>query len=482
MHRAVLGFLLGWIAKLWIATLRITLIQHPNSSQEFPWVLTFFHGQQFALLGWKRRKDTAILVSLSRDGDIQSKALPILGMIVCRGSSSRGGARGLASLIRLLRARMDAAFAVDGPRGPWGTVHPGAIAAAHHAQGLLIPMGCASSRSWILKKTWDRFELPYPFSRVVIVLGPAILPDMNAPDLQADQLGIAIQNCIQEARFRIRLTFENSMRIALVNGSSEQGISPWDRGLLYGDGVFETLRTYQGCLFALEDHLRLLEDTATSLGINATSSVLRLRTEVQHALSLAGPGEQLVRLLLSRGEGAGAALQADGEPTRIVLVEPLLSPHPSLFLQGVRVVTAPEITVSGPKTLAYLPRLLALQRARAQGASEVLFLDSLGNLEQGSTCNLLWVCRGKVRAPVSPNGRAGVTRARILARLTSLGWSLDEQPIQRDALQGEAELLLCSTIREVLPIVWVDHTPVGTGLPGEAASILRQALKSTADE
>jgi lysophospholipid acyltransferase (LPLAT)-like uncharacterized protein len=140
-----------------------------------------------------------VLVSLSRDGDIQARALSVLGLAVRRGSTSRGGARGLAALVRLLRSGLDAAFAVDGPRGPWGTVHPGALAAARHAGGVLIPLGCASSSAWVLRGSWDRFELPKPFARVVVAVGPAL--DVAGLDAESatGQVGQAIHACIQEA-------------------------------------------------------------------------------------------------------------------------------------------------------------------------------------------------------------------------------------------------------------------------------------------
>jgi lysophospholipid acyltransferase (LPLAT)-like uncharacterized protein len=182
--RPLLGAVLGLVARLWLATLRIEILEHPGCSAPDPrgprpWVLVFFHGQQFALLGWKRRpgRRTVVLVSLSRDGDIQAAALPRVGLEVRRGSSSRGGVRGLAAIVRLLRAPgWDAAFAVDGPRGPLGTVHPGAIAAARNAGGLVVPLATASASAWVLERAWDRFELPWPFTRVVVALGQPIEP------------------------------------------------------------------------------------------------------------------------------------------------------------------------------------------------------------------------------------------------------------------------------------------------------------------
>ena len=172
MLRRAAGWLLGLVARAWLATLHIVVVRDaaldPDDAR--PWVLAFWHGQQLPLLGWRRRRRSVALVSLSRDGELLAAALPRLGMAVERGSSSRSGARGLRAAVRRLRAGLDAAFAVDGPRGPRGTVHPGALTAARLAGGVVVPMGVASRGGWVLS-TWDRFELPRPFGRVVVALG-----------------------------------------------------------------------------------------------------------------------------------------------------------------------------------------------------------------------------------------------------------------------------------------------------------------------
>src|SRR3954468_11566429 len=119
--RAFLGVLLGIIARVWLSTLRVRVVIDPTLARndDRPWVLAFFHGTQWPLLAWRRRRKTVVLVSLSRDGQMQAKALALQGLRVVRGSSSRGGVRGLAVLVRRMkRERADAAFAVDGPRGP----------------------------------------------------------------------------------------------------------------------------------------------------------------------------------------------------------------------------------------------------------------------------------------------------------------------------------------------------------------------------
>jgi len=172
--RAALGVLLGVVARLWLLTLRLTVLtsRELDAQRDKPWVLSFFHGTQFGLLAWKRRRETVVLVSHSRDGALQARALGLLGMVVTRGSSSRGGATGLRSLItRAREGERDVAFAVDGPRGPYGVAKPGALAAARALGAVIVPMGVYARNKVVLSRAWDKFQLPLPFSRVTVVLG-----------------------------------------------------------------------------------------------------------------------------------------------------------------------------------------------------------------------------------------------------------------------------------------------------------------------
>jgi lysophospholipid acyltransferase (LPLAT)-like uncharacterized protein len=178
--RDLLGLLVGLVARLWLATLRVRVVLDPSlyRMSDRPWVLAFWHGTQFPLLAWPRRRPTVVLVSLSRDGTMQARALAVQGLRVVRGSSSRGGARGLAALVRTMRRDgADAAFAVDGPRGPRGVVKGGAIFAARAAGAVIVPMAAAVGRGIVVRRAWDRFAIALPFTRVRVALGPPIEPD-----------------------------------------------------------------------------------------------------------------------------------------------------------------------------------------------------------------------------------------------------------------------------------------------------------------
>ncbi len=187
-----LGVLVGLLARVWLSTLRLSLQIDPAllSAEGRPWSLAFWHGQQFALLRWKRRRPTVALVSLSRDGELQAAALRRVGLVVERGSSSRGGVMGLKAIVRRLRHGLDAAFAVDGPKGPLGVVRSekggvGAALAAALARGVVVPMASACVRRHVFARAWDRYELPLPFTRVAVVLGPPIEPDEATPEALA---------------------------------------------------------------------------------------------------------------------------------------------------------------------------------------------------------------------------------------------------------------------------------------------------------
>ncbi len=191
----LLGWLLGWLVRAWLATLRLTVIDRTSDGGTAPWVLAFFHGTQVPLLAWRRRRRTGVLVSFSADGAWSTAVMRRAGMVVVRGSTSRGGARALVALVKRMKAEsLDAAFAVDGPKGPYGTVSPGVLACARHVGGVLVPIGSACAPRRVLRRAWDRMALPLPFARAVVVLGPSL-----PADTPPEQLAEAIEAVNQAA-------------------------------------------------------------------------------------------------------------------------------------------------------------------------------------------------------------------------------------------------------------------------------------------
>ncbi len=181
--RRFAGRLLGLIVRAWVATLRLRWALPPGLewADAATWVIAFCHGQQMVLMRGRdlRARARAVLVSTSRDGDLQTGAMTALGFIVERGSSSRRGAGGLRAVVSRLEAGMDAAFAIDGPRGPAGTSKPGAALAARLASARLVPVASAAAHCLRLG-SWDRFEIPVPFTRVAVVAAAPLDPELVA--------------------------------------------------------------------------------------------------------------------------------------------------------------------------------------------------------------------------------------------------------------------------------------------------------------
>jgi hypothetical protein len=139
-----------------------------------PVVLALWHNELFALAGYGlyRGLSCVTVVSQSQDGEFIARVLERLGHATARGSSSRGGARALMTCIReMKRNRRIGVFTVDGPRGPRHEVKDGVIYAAHRAGALIFPLRALSQRRFVFTKSWDRFELPWPFTRCRVLVG-----------------------------------------------------------------------------------------------------------------------------------------------------------------------------------------------------------------------------------------------------------------------------------------------------------------------
>ncbi len=180
--RTLLALLAVTLIRLLCLTWRVREIGPLPDPSTGPRVYCFWHGRQAGLLAHARPRPVAVLVSHSKDGDLQAKILGKLGFAVTRGSSSRGGAAGLKGVVDLVREGRDTAFAVDGPRGPLHRVKTGAVLVARQTGGLIVPVISHASRAWVFERAWDRYQLPKPFARVELVRGPAISTGGKPPE------------------------------------------------------------------------------------------------------------------------------------------------------------------------------------------------------------------------------------------------------------------------------------------------------------
>ncbi len=194
-------------AALILSLSRLVMIERPTFNRFIqackdgrPVVIVAWHASLLTSIYCHRRRNVVIMTSLSEDGDLLTQILYNMGFKCVRGSSSRGGMRGLLEMMRLLKSGYTGAITVDGPRGPRHEVKPGAVLLAQKTGALLVPIGVGYSHC-ITLNNWDRTEIPLPGSRAVMVTGEPFTIGSEV-DIQAgcELIGRRIVACEADAR------------------------------------------------------------------------------------------------------------------------------------------------------------------------------------------------------------------------------------------------------------------------------------------
>jgi len=264
-------------------------------------------------------------------------------------------------------------------------------------------------------------------------------------------------------------------------------ISVFDRGFLYGDSVFEALRTYGGRPFALGQHLTRLSASAARVFIDLPVSLEQLEREVQSAIVGAGNAESYVRLTVTRGVGEALGLDPglSRNASRVIIVTPLKAPPPETYRDGVAVIThrtervTDHSAAAGAKVGNYLTAVLASREARLANAAEALIVDGRGAVVEGATSNVFALSSdGRLVTPPESDGiLLGITRETVLAVAAELGVPVQLESLPLDVVKGAAELFFCSSIRELVPVVSVDGGKIGNGTPGPTTLRLLAAFR-----
>jgi len=257
-------------------------------------------------------------------------------------------------------------------------------------------------------------------------------------------------------------------------------ISVFDRGFLYGDSVFETIRTYGGVPFEIGQHLERLEWSAGRVFIPLPVSLEVLKAEVRAAVEAAQNPESYIRVMVTRGRGAmGLDPSTTEHSARVIIVDRLEPPPPEAYAQGIQTITfktqrfGDATAAAGAKVANYLVAVLAMREAHAANASEALITDHTGRIVEGSTSNVFAVQGGELVTPPESAGiLPGITRRRVLEAARDLAIPVRYAAFDQASLCDHDELFVSSSIRELLPVVRVDGRPVGGGLPGPVTRAL----------
>ncbi|HEY3446580.1 MAG TPA: aminotransferase class IV [Myxococcales bacterium] len=273
-------------------------------------------------------------------------------------------------------------------------------------------------------------------------------------------------------------------------------VSVFDRGFLYGDSVYEVVRTYRGVLFELPAHLDRLAESARRIALELPWPVPRLAAESKRTVNASGNPESYLRIVVTRGEGELGLDPALARGGRVVLIaQPLTTPPPEAYRSGVTLALVGaeatgrhlrEAIDPAAKTGNHLNAVLAMKAARERGAYEALLVDAQGRVTEASSANVFAVRRGELATPPLGAGiLEGVTRRVVLALAQQIGIPAAEAELWPDDLCRADEVFITSTTRELVPVTHLargekDTVTIGSGRPGPVTLRLLEAFRARA--
>ena len=260
-------------------------------------------------------------------------------------------------------------------------------------------------------------------------------------------------------------------------------VSVFDHGLLYGDGVFEGIRAYNGRVFRLKEHIDRMYDSAKTLDIKPPISKEEMTEAICEVLRRNNLRDAYIRPIITRGVGdLGLDPRKCKKASAIVIAVTWGAMYGDLYEKGLKAVTVSvrrnpaECLPPNVKSLNYLNNILAKIEANYKGGDEAIFFDTNGYVSEGSGDNLYVVKNGEILTPHTLNNLRGVTRMVVLEIAASLGITVREQNLGYFDLYTADELICTGTAAEVAPITWVDGRVIGSGKPGPITRQLMAAF------
>lgn len=256
-------------------------------------------------------------------------------------------------------------------------------------------------------------------------------------------------------------------------------VSIFDRGFMYGDGVFETMRAYAGTIFRLDEHFERLFRSLKAAGFKSPYTKKYLANAIYRTVRANKLKSAYVRLAITRGEGRFGIEYKDKFTPNVVIVAKEFGPYPEwMFRKGISAcvvgIRQNECSpLSGIKSFNYLNSILARLEAKRKGFDEAILANTKGNIAEATTSNIFLVRRGVLITPSLESGiLPGVTRAVIMKISAKLRIPVREKTVSRKELLSADEVFLTNSLAEVLPVTKIDGKCIGLGLPGETTKLL----------
>src|SRR6266699_1300542 len=251
-------------------------------------------------------------------------------------------------------------------------------------------------------------------------------------------------------------------------------ISIFDHGLLYGDGIFEGIRFYNGRVFRLEEHLARLWDSARSICLEIPMTVRNMIEAVLETIRQNHLRDGYIRLLVTRGIGnLGLNPMQCNSPSVIIIAAMIALYHDSFYRKGLTIVTCatrrsnPAALNPAVKSLNYLNNVMARIEANLANADEALMLNDAGNVAECTADNVFVIKRGQIfTPPITAGALRGITRGIVFEIAAELGIKVLETDITRHDIFVADECFLTGTAAEIIPVVKADGRLIGNGKPG----------------
>ncbi|MBY6035281.1 branched-chain-amino-acid transaminase [Fictibacillus nanhaiensis] len=274
-----------------------------------------------------------------------------------------------------------------------------------------------------------------------------------------------------------------------VNGEyvlkDDAKVSVYDHGFLYGDGVFEGIRVYNGNVYRLDEHLQRLYESAQSIMLKIPHTKEELTDIIVETLQKNKYRDAYIRLVISRGKGnLGLDPFTCGQPGVIVIAEQLALFPKKLYETGLEIITVasrrnrPDVLSPKVKSLNYLNNILVKIEASLAGVSEALMLNDQGYVAEGSADNVFIIKGTTIKTPPGYLGALeGITRNAIVEIARDQGYNMVEEPFTRHDVYVADEVFLTGTAAEVIAVVKVDGRVIGTGTPGNHTNKLLKTFR-----
>ena len=273
-----------------------------------------------------------------------------------------------------------------------------------------------------------------------------------------------------------------------LHDKADAKVSVYDHGLLYGDGVFEGIRIYDGKVFRLREHVDRLYESARQIQLEIPLSREKMTEAITSTVQANAKQDGYIRAIVTRGAGSlGLDPRKTTDPQVIIIVDDITMYPPELYENGMEIITAATIrnhaNALNPriKSLNYLNNIMAKIEAIQGGCLEALMLNAEGTLAECTGDNIFLVKNGVLKTPPPHAGiLEGITRGAVMELARAANIPVQEITLTRHDVYAADECFLTGTAAEVIPVVRCDKRPIGTGKPGPITRQLRERFHQLA--